>query len=76
MILLGKKIKNVNYLSSIKEACLNADLVIIHTEWNEFKSINFKNLVKKKNFSIYDMRNIYSYKKMKRDNIKYFCIGR
>ena len=71
-----QKIKNVNYLSSIKEACLNADLVIIHTEWNEFKSINFKNLVKKKNFSIYDMRNIYSYKKMKRDNIKYFCIGR
>jgi len=36
------KIKNVNYSKSIKEACLKADLVIIHTDWNDFKSINFK----------------------------------
>ena len=25
-----------------------ADLVILHTEWNDFKSINFKKLLKKK----------------------------
>ena len=27
---------------------LKVDLIIIHTEWNDFKSINFKKLVKKK----------------------------
>jgi UDPglucose 6-dehydrogenase len=70
------KFKNVNYLPTIKQACLKADLIIIHTEWNDFKSINFKNYVKKKNFSIYDLRNIYSSKKMKKDKIKYFSIGR
>ena len=52
------------------------DLIIIHTEWNDFKSINFKNLAKKKKFIIYDMRNIYSPSKMKNKNIKYFGIGR
>jgi len=70
------KIKNVNYSKSIKEACLKADLVIIHTDWNDFKSINFKSLVKKNNFIVYDMRNIYSPKKMREQKIKYFGIGR
>ena len=70
------KLKNVNYSKSIKEACLKADLIIIHTDWNDFKSINFKSLVKKNNFIVYDMRNIYSPKKMRGQKVKYFCIGR
>ena len=70
------KLKNVNYIKSIKEACLKADLIIIHTDWNDFKSINFKPLVKKNNFIVYDMRNIYSPKKMRGQKVKYFGIGR
>ena len=71
-----KKIKNVTFSKNIKSAIHNSDLVIIHTEWNDFKSINFKSLIKKKNFIIYDMRNIYSPSKMKKAKIKYFGIGR
>ena len=70
------KFKNINYCSNIKEACENSDLLIIHTEWNEFKQLNFKRIVKKKNFKIYDMRNLYSPKKMKKNRINYFCVGR
>ena len=69
-------LKNVKYSSSINSACLKADLIIIHTEWNEFKLLNFKKLIKKTNFKIFDMRNLYSPKKMKKFNIKYFGIGR
>ncbi len=71
-----KKIKNVTFINNIKSAIHNSDLVIIHTEWNDFKSINFKSLIKKKNFIVYDMRNIYSPLKMKKAKIKYFGIGR
>ncbi len=71
-----KKIKNVTNCNNIKEACVDADLIIIHTEWNDFKSLNFKNITKKKNFIIYDMRNILSAEKMKKDKIKYFGIGK
>tara|TARA_B100000686_G_scaffold327879_1_gene387235 strand:+ start:1222 stop:2520 length:1299 start_codon:yes stop_codon:yes gene_type:complete len=71
-----KKIKNVTFSKNIKSAIYNSDLVIIHTEWNDFKSINFKSLIKKKNFIIYDMRNVYSPLKMKKAKIKYFGIGR
>ncbi|MDB3997390.1 UDP-glucose/GDP-mannose dehydrogenase family protein [Candidatus Pelagibacter sp.] len=71
-----KNLKNVNYYQDIRNACFNSDLIILHTEWNEFKSLNFKKLVKKRNFKVYDMRNLYSPEKMKKSNIKYFGIGR
>ncbi len=71
-----EKIKNVSYVNSIKKSVENSDLVIIHTEWNDFKSINFKNLVKGKKFIIYDMRNIYSPSKIKSQGFKYFSVGR
>jgi len=70
-----KKIKNVVFSNNIKAAIKKSDLIIIHTEWNDFKNINFKKDVKNKKFSIFDMRNIYSVDKMKDNKIKYFSIG-
>jgi len=70
-----KKYKNVVFSNNIKDAIKNSDLIIIHTEWNDFKTINFKKDVKNKRFSIFDMRNIYSPNKMKNQKIKYFSIG-
>ena len=76
----GKKIEfnrlnNVEFKNNIKNACEFSDLIIVHTEWNEFKLIDLKKIVKKKNFIVYDMRNIYSPEKMKKENIKYFGLG-
>ena len=68
--------KNVIYVNNIKNSIEGSDLVIIHTEWNDFKSINFKNLVKGKKFIIYDMRNIYSPEKIKEQGFKYISVGR
>ena len=70
------KLKNVKYCKDISSACLKSDLIIIHTEWNDFKIINFKKIVKKKQFIVYDMRNIYSPSRMIKIGIKYFGIGR
>ena len=70
------KLKNVKYCQTITSACLKSNLIILHTEWNDFKLLDFKKLVKKNNFAIYDMRNIYSPSKMKKLKINYFGIGR
>tara|TARA_Y100000996_G_scaffold225092_1_gene177069 strand:- start:355 stop:1653 length:1299 start_codon:yes stop_codon:yes gene_type:complete len=70
------KIKNVYNSNTIKDAIKGSDLVIIHTEWNDFKSINFKSLIKGKKFIIYDMRNIYSPNKIKAQGFKYYSVGR
>jgi len=70
------KIKNCSYKSNVKASCYDADLIILLTEWDEFKNINFKKVVQKKNFKIYDLRNLYDPNLMRKNKIKYFSIGR
>jgi UDPglucose 6-dehydrogenase len=71
-----KKLKNVRYCTNVSSACLKSDLIVLHTEWNDFRFLNFKKLVKQDNFKIFDLRNIYSPAKMKNQKINYFSIGR
>ena len=70
-----ENLKNTEFSNSINEAIKGSDLVIIHTEWNDFKSINFKKFSKNKKLIIYDMRNIFSPSKIKKLGLKYFGIG-
>ena len=69
-------IKKINYFNNLKDACKNSDLIIIHTEWNEFKQLNFNRINNKKKLKIYDLRNLYSPSKIKNKNIKYYSVGR
>ena len=71
-----KRIKNCSYKKNIKSNCLNADLIILLTEWDEFKTIDFKKIVKNKKFKVYDLRNLYSLEEMKKNKIKYYSVGR
>ena len=69
------KLRNCYYHSDIKSACKDADLIILHTEWDEFKSLDFTKFMKKKKFTLYDLRNLFSVDQMKKKKIKYFAIG-
>ena len=71
-----KKNKNLKFERILSKACNGADLIIINTEWDEFKSIDFKRIVKKNNFKIYDMRNLYNPEEMRKKRIRYYSIGR
>ena len=71
-----RNLKNVTFSNSIRESIKDSDLVIIHTEWNDFKSINFKKYSSNKKLIIYDMRNIFSPAKIKKSGFNYFGIGR
>ena len=71
-----KKFKNVTFCENVIEACKNVDLIVIHTEWDEFKSIDFRKLLRGRKFKIYDMRNLYSPEKMKKLGYSYYSIGR
>ena len=70
------KLKNVLFCNNVKDACYKTDLVIIHTDWEEFKALDFKKLSKSKKFKIYDMRNLYSDTLMKKKGFNYISIGR
>jgi len=58
------------------DALIDADALVIVTEWSEFKFPNFR-VIKKllKNPAIFDGRNIYDAKEMALEGFDYFCIG-
>jgi len=70
------KLNNCKFYNQINLTCKNADLIILHTEWDEFKSLDFKKIVKNKKFKLYDLRNLYNSEKMKKNKIRYVSIGR
>ena len=71
-----KNLSNCNFYMNINDAVKNADLIILHTEWDEFKSLNFNSLIKKKKTSLYDLRNLLNTADIKVKNLEYFSIGR
>ena len=60
------------------KAVQNADLVVILTEWNEFRALDLNKLAKKMaSPHMADLRNIYSPRDAKRAGfVRYDCIGR
>ncbi|MFY8169852.1 MAG: UDP-glucose dehydrogenase family protein, partial [Candidatus Fonsibacter sp.] len=72
------KQKNVNYFDDLYTATKNVDLIIIHTEWDEFKNLNFSKIKNNnKKIIIYDLRNLYDSKYFNnKKNITYYSIGR
>ena len=70
------KLKNCKFENNIKDNCKNSDLIILHTEWDEFKIIDFKKVNKNKKLKVYDLRNLYNFEEMKNKKIKYHSIGR
>jgi len=70
------KLKHCKFEHNIKDNCKNSDLIILHTEWDEFKIIDFKNINKNKNLKVYDLRNLYNIDEMEDKKIKYYSIGR
>ncbi len=71
-----KELDKIKWHSNVLEAIKNADLLVIHTEWNEYRGLDLLKVKKAlKNPIILDLRNIFNLDDMKRYNIKYHGIG-
>jgi UDPglucose 6-dehydrogenase len=67
----------VEYASDMYEAVIDADALVLVTEWSEFRIPNFKVLKKLlKNKVIFDGRNIYEPSDMNEFGFDYYSIGR
>ncbi len=68
--------EKLNYSESYYDTCIDADALVINTEWNEYRQPDFEQL--KNNMVspvIFDGRNLFKPKKMKNLGITYFGIG-
>jgi UDPglucose 6-dehydrogenase len=67
---------SITYAAEQYEALIDADCLMLVTEWPEFKFPNLKIMRKLLNQPvIFDGRNIYDAAEMKRNDFTYFCIG-
>lgn len=70
-------LKNVDFKNDAYEVCEGADLLIILTEWNEFRELDFARIKNKmKSLNIIDGRNLYDPEQMKSAGFNYLGIGR
>jgi UDPglucose 6-dehydrogenase len=67
---------SIEYAKDQYDALIDADAMLVITEWAEFKFPNF-NVIKKllKTPAIFDGRNIFEMTEMKKLGFDYFCIG-
>ncbi len=72
---IKEELKQLEFKKSSDEILVSSDLVVIHTEWDEFRSLNF-NKIKNKSIKIFDMRNLYQPSSFSNKKISYFSIGR
>jgi len=68
--------ESIAYAQDQYDALIDADCLLLVTEWPEFKVPNFNIIKKLLNAPvIFDGRNIYEIEEMKRKGFDYFCIG-
>ncbi len=72
--LLGNSIE---YAEDPYQAVINADALVLMTEWSEFHLPDFRRMAEHmREKVIFDGRNIYDPEELKREGFKYFGIGR
>jgi UDPglucose 6-dehydrogenase len=71
-----EKNKSILFCNNADLVIKNSDLIVIHTEWDEFKSLKFDKYGKKEKVIIFDLRNLYHPDDFINKKIKYFSIGR
>ena len=62
--------------SDAYEACKDTKAIIIGTEWNEFRALDFLKIKStNSNIVIFDLRNIYNAKELRDIGFEYFGTG-
>ncbi len=68
---------DIEYATEMYDAVIDADALILITEWSEFRILNYNILAKLlKNKVIFDGRNIYDKEEMSENGFTYYGIGR
>lgn len=64
--------KNISFFEDLYEAATDADSIVIVTEWEEYKKIDFSKIKTKK---ILDLRNLFDTQEMRKKGFEYHCVG-
>jgi len=67
----------VKFFDHVHDAVTGVDAIVLMTEWNEYRGLDFIQLKKRMNDNVFiDLRNVYESAVMKELGFEYFCVGR
>jgi UDPglucose 6-dehydrogenase len=69
--------EKLEYCNDIKEIFKDADVIVLMTEWNEYRGLNLKQLKSTMKGNVFvDLRNVYEKNQMNQLGFEYYCVGR
>ena len=69
--------KSIHYCDSIYETFENADVVILMTEWNQYRALDLAKIKDMMKGNVFvDLRNVYEKDTMESKGFDYHCVGR
>lgn len=73
----ARMLTNVTWCKNAYEAAREADVLVIVTEWNEFRALDMSRIAQSmKEKCIVDLRNIYKIPEMQEKGFRYISVGR
>ncbi len=68
---------SIEFHDCIENAVEHSDAIVLLTEWNQFRNLNFENIYSRVNdYYFFDLRNIYNNDYIKEKGFKYYSVGR
>lgn len=68
---------SIKFCSDEYEAIDNADAIVLLTEWNQFRNLNFQKIINIMNGKyFFDLRNVYNRKMIEEMGFQYYAVGR
>lgn len=65
------------YVKNAYEACDNADVLVLFTEWNQYRALDLQELKSRMKSAVFvDLRNVYNPKQMEKAGFTYIGVGR
>lgn len=69
--------QGIDYVQDAYEACVDADAVVLMTEWNQYRALDLDRLAHDMRGKIFiDLRNVYEPERMKEKGFQYVGVGR
>ena len=77
MAVAAKDFPDFNYVANSYEAAENADVLVLFTEWNQYRALDLDELKARMKTPVFvDLRNVYSPAQMQDAGFSYYGVGR
>ncbi|MBU4297835.1 MAG: UDP-glucose/GDP-mannose dehydrogenase family protein [Desulfobulbaceae bacterium] len=77
MVEAAKLFPEFSYVKNAYEASDNADVLVLFTEWNQYRALDLQELKSRMKSPVFiDLRNVYNPKQMKEAGFSYIGVGR